>query len=151
MSHLHRGLSTFTVRLESPSLLCSFHHRSLVNPRLHERQLDVWNLFRLVSPVLISILLPHIFSSTEFQNTLQIALMPRDRDRGFLDAIKLWSLRPPNSRIAPIACLTIARTFEQIDQAMLDEMQDDMLQCAQPSDDPTQWPASVSRFKSAST
>ena len=72
--------------------------------------------------------------------------MPRARDRGFLDAMELWSPRAATSRIAPIAYITIARTFEQIDRAMLDEIQDDILRRSQPGDDSTQQPTSISRF-----
>lgn len=69
--------------------------------------------------------------------------MPRGRDRGFLE---LWSPLTTASKTAPIAYFTIARTFEQIDQAMLDEMQDDISRHIQPGDDSTQRPTSLSRF-----
>ena len=72
--------------------------------------------------------------------------MPRARDRGVLDAMELWSPRTTTSRVAPIAYFTIARTFEQIDRAMLDEIQDDILRRTQPGDDSTQRPTSISRF-----
>ena len=48
--------------------------------------------------------------------------MPRRRDRGFLDALELWRPRTPTPRAAPAAFVAIARTFEQIDRIMLDEI-----------------------------
>ena len=54
--------------------------------------------------------------------------MPRRRDRGFLDALELWSPRTPIPRAAPAAFVTIARTFEQIDRIMLDEILADVEQ-----------------------
>ena len=51
--------------------------------------------------------------------------MPRRRDRGFLDALELWSPRAATPRAAPAAFVTIARNFEQIDRVMLDEIRAD--------------------------
>ena len=48
--------------------------------------------------------------------------MPRRRDRGFLDALELWRPHTATPRPAPAAFVTIARTFEQIDRIMLDEI-----------------------------
>ena len=54
--------------------------------------------------------------------------MPRRRDRGFLDALELWSPRAPTPKAAPAAFATIARTFEEIDLVMLDEIKADGLE-----------------------
>ena len=54
--------------------------------------------------------------------------MPRRRDRGFLNALELWSLRAPTSKAAPAAFTTIARTFKKIDLVMLDEIKADRLE-----------------------
>ena len=51
--------------------------------------------------------------------------MPRRRDRGFLDALELWSPRAATPKAAPAAFVTIARTFEQIDRVMLAEIRAD--------------------------
>ena len=51
--------------------------------------------------------------------------MPRRRDRGFLDALELWSPRAATPRAAPAAFVTIARNFDQIDRVMLDEIRAD--------------------------
>ena len=58
--------------------------------------------------------------------------MPRRRDRGFLDALELWSPRAATSKAAPAAFVTIARTFEQIDRVMLDEIRADIERNQQP-------------------
>ena len=58
-------------------------------------------------------------------DTPPISTMPRRRDRGFLDALELWSPRATTPRAAPTALVTIARTFEQIDRVMLDEIRAD--------------------------
>ena len=52
--------------------------------------------------------------------------MPRRRDRGFLDALELWNQRVGTPEATSAAFVTIARTFEQIDRVMLDEIKADV-------------------------
>ena len=58
--------------------------------------------------------------------------MPRRRDRGFLDALELWNPHAATPKAAPAAFMTIARTFEQIDRVMLDEIWADIERNQQP-------------------
>ena len=51
--------------------------------------------------------------------------MPRRRDRGLIDAWERWSPRAAPPKAAPAIFVTIARTFEQIDRVMLEEIRAD--------------------------
>ena len=72
--------------------------------------------------------------------------MPRRRDRGFLDGVELWSPRGTAPGAVPPAFATIARTFEQIDRAMLAEIRADIERNVQPSEGSTKPLTSTSRF-----
>ncbi len=52
--------------------------------------------------------------------------MSRRRDRGFLDSMEPWSPRATAPRAAHPVFVAIARTFEQIDRVMMDEMRADI-------------------------
>lgn len=72
--------------------------------------------------------------------------MSRRKDRGFLDGMELWSPRPVSPTAAPSAYVLIARTFEQLDRVMLDEMQEDIERCSPLSKDSSQPRTRTSRF-----
>ena len=72
--------------------------------------------------------------------------MFRRRDRGLRNGMELLSPRVIPPRVAPTALMTIARTFEQIDRIMLDEMQADIERRMEPSNESTQGRFSTSPF-----
>ena len=69
--------------------------------------------------------------------------MSRRRYRGILDPIELWRPGSSPARSMPTALVSIAHKFEQIDRAMLDEMQADIERRAQHGEE------STSRFSDA--
>ena len=73
--------------------------------------------------------------------------MSRRRDRGFLlGTLPLGTSTPYPPTTAPTAYVHIARTFEQLDRVMLDEIQNDIKRCLPPARDSSQPPISTSPF-----
>lgn len=73
--------------------------------------------------------------------------MSRRRDRGFLlETLPLGKSSLYRPITAPTAYVHIARTLEQLDRVMLDEIQNDIRRCLTPAEDSSQPPVSTSPF-----